>query len=51
MGRCLVIPGVGRRIVEDTGRAIVGRALDVFFERHEDALEFGVRTLVITEEC
>ena len=50
MGACLVIPGVGRRIVEDTGRLIVGRALDVLFEDHEVARQFGVRTLIV-EEC
>ena len=50
MGTCLAIPGVGKRTVEDTGRLIVGRALDVFFEDHEVARQFGVRTLIV-EEC
>lgn len=49
-GTCLALPGVGRRTVEDTGRLIVGRALDVFFTDHEEARGFGVKTLLV-EEC
>ena len=45
IGTCLDIPGVGRREVEDTGSAMVGRRLDIYFESHEEALLFGVRFL------
>jgi len=45
IGTCLEVPGVGRRVVEDTGSAMVGRRLDIYFESHEEALVFGVRLL------
>lgn len=47
MGACLEIEGVGRRWVHDVGGAIKGRALDVFYESHEDALRFGRRELKV----
>lgn len=50
MGTCLSLPGIGERIVQDTGSAIVGPRLDVYFDSHLDALEFGVRWLM-TGEC
>jgi 3D (Asp-Asp-Asp) domain-containing protein len=49
MGTCLAIPGVGQRIVEDTGSAIVGRAIDVFIDDHARARTFGVRYLPVGE--
>jgi 3D (Asp-Asp-Asp) domain-containing protein len=49
MGTCLTIPGVGQRIVEDTGSAIVGRAIDVFINDHDRARTFGVRVLPVGE--
>jgi len=49
MGTCLKIPGIGRRIVEDTGSAIVGRAIDVFIDDHDRARTFGVRVLPVGE--
>jgi len=45
MGTCVDVPGVGRRMVEDTGSSMVGRRLDIYFESHEEALLFGVRFL------
>ena len=50
MGTCIAIPGVGERIVEDTGSAIKWRAIDVFIDNHEEARRFGVR-FVNVEEC
>jgi 3D (Asp-Asp-Asp) domain-containing protein len=47
IGTCLDVPGVGRREVEDTGAAMVGRRLDIYFESHEEALLFGVRLLLL----
>lgn len=45
-GGCVLLEGKKRR-VWDTGSAIVGDRIDVFFNRHEDAVAFGVRRLVI----
>ena len=47
----LDIPGIGKRIVDDTGGAMRQSAkkgichIDVRFHNHEDALKFGVRWL------
>jgi 3D (Asp-Asp-Asp) domain-containing protein len=48
-GTCLDVPGVGRRVVEDTGRAMVGRRLDIYFDSHDEALLFGVRFLPLAQ--
>jgi 3D (Asp-Asp-Asp) domain-containing protein len=45
MGTCLDVPGVGHRVVEDTGSAMVGKRIDIYFDSHEEALLFGVRFL------
>ena len=37
------IEGLGYRIVEDTGSAIKGHRIDIYFEAHEEALEFGLQ--------
>ena len=49
IGTCLVVPGVGKRVVEDTGSAIVGSRLDVYFDSHQKTLEWGVRWLSVRE--
>lgn len=36
-----MIEGYGEVVVEDTGGAIKGYRIDLYFERHEDALEWG----------
>ena len=41
-GTCLAFE-FGHRIVEDTGKAIVGGIVDVYFDTHQAALEFGRR--------
>jgi 3D (Asp-Asp-Asp) domain-containing protein len=46
-GACIAIAGIGKRIVQDTGSAIKGARLDVFFASHEEALEFGARKLSV----
>lgn len=48
-GTCLIIKGIGRRIVQDTGSAIKGAKLDVFFDSHQEALEFGVKKLRVSQ--
>jgi 3D (Asp-Asp-Asp) domain-containing protein len=47
-GTCVEIEGVGRRVVQDTGSAIKGRAIDVYMADHADALEFGRREARVT---
>ena len=42
-GALVEIDGLGYRIVQDTGSAIKGHRIDIYFEEHEEALEFGVR--------
>lgn len=36
------IEGIGTFVAEDCGGAIKGNKIDIYFERHEDALKFGV---------
>lgn len=42
-GTKIYINGIGERIVQDRGGAIMGNNIDVFFESHQTALEFGVQ--------
>ncbi len=46
-GTPLLIPGVGVRIAEDTGGAIVGDHIDVFYNSDQTALNFGVKRGVL----
>lgn len=41
-GSLVDIEGIGTFIAEDCGGAIKGNKIDIYFERHEDALKFGV---------
>lgn len=43
-GTEILIDGVGRRICQDRGNAIGTGRIDVYFESHEDALNFGMKT-------
>lgn len=40
-GTTLYIEGLGEYIVQDRGGAIMGQKVDIYFENHEDALQFG----------
>lgn len=40
-GTILYIEGLGERIVQDKGGAIKGQKIDVYFNKHQDALKFG----------
>jgi len=42
-GTIVEIEGIGYRIVQDTGSAIKGHRIDIYFEEHEEALEFGLQ--------
>lgn len=48
-GTILDIDGVGERIIQDTGGAIKGKRLDLYFEDHQAALDFGVQELEVWE--
>lgn len=46
-GTAVFIPGVGLRIADDTGGAIVGSHIDVFYNREQTAVDFGVQRNVV----
>lgn len=46
-GTAVFIPGVGLRIADDTGGAIVGNRIDVFFNSQQTAMNFGVKPNVV----
>lgn len=46
-GTVLYIEGLGEYTVQDRGGAIKGQKIDVYFESHEDALQFGRQELRI----
>lgn len=45
IGTNLEIEGMGTYIVHDRGGAIKGNRLDIYFDNHNDALEFGVQNI------
>ena len=46
-GTVLVINGV-EYVAEDTGAVIVGNKIDIYFDDHEEALQFGLQELIAT---
>ena len=48
-GTMLTIPGYGRVPARDRGGAIVDGCLDVFFDDHETALQWGVQWLEVKQ--
>ena len=46
-GTKMYVPGYGWGEVHDTGSAIVGDHIDIFFSDHDDALEWGKKYLKI----
>jgi len=48
MGTVMEIPGYGRAIVQDRGSAIKGNHIDLFFEKHKQALKWGKQTKTVT---
>ena len=47
-GTKICIDGVGERIVQDTGIAIKGKKIDLYFENHQEAWDFGRQTKEVT---
>lgn len=47
-GTKIYIDGVGERIVQDRGGAIKGNKIDLYFDSHKKALEFGRKTKQVT---
>lgn len=45
IGTMLEIEGLGTYIVQDRGSQITDNRLDIYFDNHDDALEFGVQTV------
>lgn len=45
LGTEVYIEGMGTYIAEDTGSAIKENCIDIYFDSHEEALEFGVKYL------
>lgn len=43
----LHVKGYGKCVALDTGGAIVGSRIDLFFERYEDAINWGVKTVEV----
>ena len=47
-GTKIYIDGVGERIVQDRGGAIKGNKIDLYFDDHQSALNFGRQTKQVT---
>ncbi len=46
-GTRMRIPGYGDGVVEDRGGAIQGTRIDLFFKTHQQALEWGRKTVTV----
>lgn len=49
-GTEIYIDGIGWKTVEDTGGAIRGDTIDIFFESHEEAAAFGVQQVELYQK-
>jgi len=49
IGTKLYIEGIGERVVQDIGGSIYGNKLDIYFDSHSEALEFGRQYLEVWE--
>ena len=47
-GTKIYIDGIGERVVQDRGGAIKGNKIDLFFNDHQSALNFGKQTKQVT---
>jgi cystine transport system substrate-binding protein len=48
LGAALLVPGYGPGIASDTGSAVRGARVDVWFPTIEEALGWGRRTVTVT---
>jgi 3D (Asp-Asp-Asp) domain-containing protein len=48
LGARLTIPGYGTAVAADTGGAVNGNVIDVWFPTRRQALAWGTRTVTIT---
>lgn len=48
MGTRLYVEGYGEAIAADQGNAIKGNRIDLFFDSHQEALNFGKKTVKVT---
>ncbi len=48
MGTRLYVEGYGEAIAADQGNAIKGNRIDLFFDSHQEALNFGKQTVQVT---
>jgi 3D (Asp-Asp-Asp) domain-containing protein len=48
LGTGMTIPGYGEGVAADTGGAVVGARIDLWFPTHAEALAWGTRTVTIT---
>lgn len=47
-GTSVVVPGYGVAIVRDRGGAVSDNHIDLYFEHHQDALNWGRRVITVT---
>ena len=50
LGSKVYIEGYGEYIAEDTGSTIIGNRIDIYFESHQEALNFGRRKVKLSWE-
>lgn len=50
-GTVLYIEGMGEYIVQDVGGAVNGNHIDVYFDTHEEAVNFGKQTAFVEVLC
>jgi 3D (Asp-Asp-Asp) domain-containing protein len=48
MGTRLYIEGYGEAIAADQGNAIKGNRIDLFFNSHQEGLNWGIKTVKVT---
>jgi len=48
MGTRLYVEGYGNAIAADQGNAIKGNRIDLFFDTHQQALDYGMKTVKVT---
>lgn len=47
LGTRVYIPGYGEAVADDTGGAIIGNRIDIAFDTHEEAINFGRQSIEI----